>query len=313
VLGLRLLDLLDPAVDLLSAPLFSLLGQQVSLLLLLQVALVLVVAFVLASLIGRVLEDRVLPGLGIESGAGTAVSTGMRYLLVAVGLLVALETAGFDFAVLAVFAGALGIGAGFGLQRFASNLVSGLVMIFGRVVRRGDVVTVGGQIGMIQEVGIRATVLKDLDNIEFIVPNDNLINETIINWTYSDSTVRLHLPVGVSYGSDPEKVRETLLEVAAAHPQVKRRPAPTVWFVGYGDSSIDFELLAWMDIKRISRKQLASDLYFAAFRALKETGIEIPFPQRDLHLKTGWAERGGRGDVQAGPEGGDAGGGKDGG
>jgi small-conductance mechanosensitive channel len=288
VLVLNLAGILDPAVYLLSTPLFTLAGQGLSIFLVLQAAGILAAVILVARLLERLLEHRLYPRYGVEAGTGKAVSTGLKYLFIVAGVLVALDSIGLDPTVLAVFAGALGIGAGLGLQRLAGNLASGLVIIFGRVVRRGDVVTVREQIGIIQDVGIRATVMKNLDNIEFIVPNENLINETIINWTYTDPLVRVHVPLGVSYGSDPEEVHAVLLEVARAHPRVRAVPAPAVWFIGFGDSSLDFELLVWMNIRKISRFQLASELYFATFRAFKEKGIEIPFPQRDLHLKSGW-------------------------
>jgi small-conductance mechanosensitive channel len=195
---------------------------------------------------------------------------------------------GIDIRTVMVFAGAIGIGIGLGLQKVASNFICGLIIIFGRKVRKGDWVQVGETLGLVQRVTLASTIVWTRDNIEHIIPNTELIASTITNYTLSDPEVRVHIPVGVSYNADPREVRRILLEAAERNEYVKKTRKSRVWFTEYGDNSINFALLVWIDIRRISRSHIKSQLYFDIFEAFRQAGIEIPFPQRDLHLKSGF-------------------------
>ena len=146
--------------------------------------------------------------------------------------------------------------------------------------------TVGDTVGLVQEIGVRATSMRTRDDIEYLVPNSEFVNGKIVNWTRTSPQTRLHVPIGVSYGADPEQVRKILETVAKETPQVLQYPAPEVWFAGFGDSSLNFELLVWINVKADAPRRVTSDLYFTIFRAFKNAAIEIPFPQRDIHIRS---------------------------
>lgn len=242
---------------------------------------------VAARLIRDFLNYQVYPALVVDAGVANAIDVSITYAAIIIGVMLALEFVGVGVGVLAVFAGALGIGLGFGLQPIANNLTSGLTLVFGRALRRGDWVSHGDTLGVVEEIGMRATSLRTRDAIEYLVPNAEFVSGTIINWTHSSPLVRAHVPVGVAYGSDPEHVRSILLRVAASTPGVELEPVPEVWFLGFGSNSLDFELLVWTNVKTVPTAQLRSDLHFAVFRAFKEAGVEIQFPQQhDLHLRS---------------------------
>jgi small-conductance mechanosensitive channel len=235
------------------------------------------------------LDYKVYPAFGIDEGLAYSINTLIGYALLGAGVLFALRAVGLDFRVLMVFAGAIGIGIGLGLQNLAANLISGFILIFGRTVRKGDWIEIGGTLGIVQEVSLRATRVKTRDNIEYLMPNSELTAGTIINYTLSDPEIRVHIPVGVAYSSDPREVVRILLRAAEENPHVSRTQEPKVWFVEYGDNSINFELLVWIDVRKMTRREISSQLYFEIFDALGKAGIEIPFPQRDLRLRSGFA------------------------
>jgi len=184
-----------------------------------------------------------------------------------------------------IMLGAFGVGIGFGLQNIVNNFVSGLILLFERPIHIGDAVQVGTLWGEVRRIGIRASVVRTFDGAEVIVPNGQLISEQVTNWTLSDRTRRLTIPIGVEYGTDPEQVLEILRSLAVEHPDVLEKPAPLVLFIEHGDSSLNFELRAWTrDFDR--GLTVRSELTGAINRALAEAGITIPFPQRDLHVRS---------------------------
>ena len=244
------------------------------------------------------LEKKWLRRTRLDAGARETLVTLTSYAGVAVAVLVGLSLAGVHFTNLAIIAGALSVGIGFGLQNIVSNFVSGIILLFERPVRPGDWVVVGRTEGIVKKVRVRATEIQTFDRSDVIVPNSEFISTQVINWTLRDPYGRLILPVGVAYGSNTEVVRDTLLEVAKAHPAVVKQhpnvPAPLVWFRGFGDSALNFELRCFIqDIN--TRLSVLSDLNFAVDKAFREQDIEIPFPQRDLHLRT-WPYRDGNDD-----------------
>ena len=286
IIALKLTDL-SGTLDRIFGVRVATLGNQPLTPLILIEAAAIVAGFVFAAqLLRDYLEYQVYPALNLDPGVAHAIDTFIIYALGAVGGIAALEAVGLGVGTITLFAGAFGIGLGFGLQSLANNLASGMTIIFSRALRRGDVVTVADTIGVVQEVGIRATRMRTRDDVDYLIPNAEFITGKIINWTRSNPHARLHVPVGVSYGADPMRVRQILEQVASGTPTVEKSPAPEVWFVGFGDSSLNFELLVWMNIRLYSQNKVASDLYFAIFEAFKEAGIEIPFPQRDLHIRT---------------------------
>jgi small-conductance mechanosensitive channel len=240
----------------------------------------------LASLTRRLLQDRLLSGTFLDSGQRYAYSRITSYLVVLFGLTVGLQTAGVNLSSLLVFGGAVGIGAGLGLQTLANNFVSGLVLLVERPIKLGDRVEVGGILGDIVRMAGRSTWVRTNENVVIIVPNSEFTASRVVNWTANDRRVRFSLAVGVSYGSHPSKVRDILLTTAHRHPDVLVDPPPDVLFTGFGDSALNFELRVWTVGQVQTPKILMSDLYFAIFDTFREQGIEIPFPQRDLHLKS---------------------------
>lgn len=235
----------------------------------------------------RWLVNSVLARREVDIGVRQAIGTIIQYLVVVFGLLIILSTAGIDLTTLQVLAGAIGIGVGFGLQNITNNFISGLIILFERPIKVGDRIQVGEVSGDVVRIGARATTVKTNDNIEVIVPNADFISTLVINWSHSDREVRLHIPVGVSYGSNPEEVRDILLEVSASHPGVLRTPAADVIFAEFGESSLNFDLRVWTSSYITKPKILRSDLNFAIQRKFKERGVEIPFPQRDIHIRSG--------------------------
>lgn len=232
------------------------------------------------------LQNRILTYTPLEASQRYVVARVSSYLVFALGLIIGLQSLGVNLNSLVVVGGALGIGVGFGLQAIVGNFVAGLVLLLEQPLKLGDRVEVGGTLGDVVRLRGRSTWIQTNDNVVIIVPNSEFINQRVINWTANDRQVRLSLPVGVGYSSDPKIVRELLTRIAAQHADVLANPAPEIIFQDFGDSSLDFELRVWTIRQVQTPFRLKSDLYFAIFEAFRERGIEIPFPQRDLHLKS---------------------------
>jgi small-conductance mechanosensitive channel len=228
---------------------------------------------------------KVLAKSNIELGVRIAVGTILRYVVVLIGLFIILQTLGIDLSSVTILAGALGVGIGFGLQNVTNNFVSGLIILFERPIKVGDRIEVADITGDVTKISMRATTITTNDNISIIVPNSEFISSTVINWSHTDRDIRLNIPVGVSYNEDPEKVKNVLLEVVDANQGVLQNPKPDVLFDEYDDSSINFSLRVWTS-EYINRPGvLKSQLYYEIFKRFRKEGIEIPFPQRDIHIK----------------------------
>jgi len=236
------------------------------------------------------ITDRVLARANVDIGVRQAVGSIIRYGFIAVGFAIILQTAGIDLSALTVLAGALGIGVGFGLQNIANNFISGLIILFERPIKVGDRIDVGGVSGDVVEISPRATTVVTNDNIAVIVPNSEFISSRVTNWSYTNRDVRLNFPIGVSYQSDAEQVRRALLEVASAHAGVLTQPPPDVLLEEFGDSSINFKLRVWTRRYTTTPGVLRSELNYAILKKFHEENIEIPFPQRDLHIRSGTLE-----------------------
>jgi len=222
--------------------------------------------------------------LPLQRGLPYAISTVTYYLLLLFVFLVALTDAGVELNKFTVVTGALGVGVGFGLQNIVNNFVSGLILLFERPIRVGDTVEAGGVIGNVKRIGARSSTLQTFQGSEVIVPNSNLLSNQVINWTLSSPWRCVQIPVGVAYGTDPEPVLKRLVEVAESYPGVMRDPQPAAFFLGFGDSALNFELRFWAG--QDTWFQLKSDVTSGVAKALREAGIEIPFPQRDLHVRS---------------------------
>jgi small-conductance mechanosensitive channel len=235
----------------------------------------------------RVFLSRLLDRSRLRPSAKFAITQIARYAFLLLGIYLSLQAVEINLSSLAFLAGALGVGIGFGLQNIISNFISGLIILAEQPIALGDRVEVSGAVGRVTEISLRSTTVITSDNICIIVPNSNLITGTLVNWSHGDPTVRTRLPVGVAYGTDIEKVRDLLLEVAAADPDILKNPPPEVLFVGYGDSSINFELAVWSTIVADKPLRFKSRIYYAMHKTLEAHKIDIPFPQRDLHLRSG--------------------------
>ncbi len=267
-------------------PLFSLGETQVSLATLMAFVLILVIVVLLSRITRVVLLKRVLSHTKLDTGMQYLISRMAGYVVLALGLMVGLQTIGINLNSLTIFAGAVGIGVGFGLQTIVNNFVSGIIIMGERAVQVGDRVEVGDTLGDVVRIGARSTSIRTNDNIIIIVPNADFVSGRVVNWSHrGDTNVRMRIPVGVSYDSDPHKVRKLLLEVAEANPQVLQEPPPNVVFRGFGDSSLDFELRVWTSEMTHRPGAFKSALNFALWDKFKEHKIEIPFPQRDVHVK----------------------------
>ncbi|HEX5632373.1 MAG TPA: mechanosensitive ion channel domain-containing protein, partial [Gemmatimonadales bacterium] len=245
---------------------------------------VLWIGVMLARLISGVLE---LDGLGrMELRRGMAVTVGslVRYALIAGAFLWAVAAVGIQLSDVAILGGALGVGIGFGLQNVVNNFVSGMLLAFERPVGVGDTIQVGPHTGDVKAIGIRASVIRTFDGAEVIVPNSDLITKDVVNWTRTGTRRRFEIKVGTAYGTDPAKVLSILLDAAIQHPEVRGNPEPIALFDGFGESSLDFVLRAWTDEPLWGK--VRSDVAVTINEMLGAAGIEIPFPQRDLHVKT---------------------------
>ncbi len=247
----------------------------------------LIAVFWISSRTKRFLFNRLLAQSGLDRSLQYAIAQVVSNIVLVVGIFFVLENTGIHLAALTVFAGAVGVGVGFGLQNVASNFISGLVILAERPITIGDRVEVAGIAGQVEHIRARSTVIRTNDNIMMIVPNTKFIDSPVTNWTYGDRRVRFRVPVGVAYGSDVAKVRELLLAVAHENPHTLKEPAPSVFLEQFAENSIDFKLAVWSSEMSARPSRYRSDLNFAIEKKLREAGIEFPFPQRDLHIRDG--------------------------
>ncbi len=261
-------------------------GLAITPLFLIKAAVFVALLIFISHFVQRVLLSRLLKHINVSDAARFAFGRFTTYLLFAGGLFVGLQSLGVNLSSLVVFGGALGVGVGLGLQNVVSNFVAGLVLLIEQPIRIGDRIETEGTQGDVIRIAARSTWVRTNDNVVKIVPNSDFINNAVINWTANDPTVRIAIPVGVGYSSDPDKVREILLQAAMAHPDVLPQPAPDVVFTEYGDNSLNFSLRVWTVKKAHISKVLRSDLYFDLFRRFSEAKIELPFPQRDIHIRS---------------------------
>ena len=247
----------------------------------------LIAVFWLSSRTKRFLFNRFLAKSGLDRSLQYAIAQIVSNIVLIVGIFIVLDNAGIHLGALTVFAGAVGVGVGFGLQNIASNFISGLVILAERPITVGDRVEVAGIAGQVQHIRARSTVIVTNDNITMIVPNTKFIDSPVTNWTYGDPRVRFRIPIGVAYGSDVNRVREALIAAAREHPAALSDPAPSVFLDKFGDSTIDFELVVWSMEMSYRPRRFKSDLNFLIDKHLRAAGIEIPNPQRDLHIRSG--------------------------
>lgn len=249
--------------------------------------ILLLLLFYVAGKLKTLLVERILVRSRLDAGARQAVGAITRYIVLLVGFLIILQTVGINLTTLNVIAGAVGFGIGFGLQNIASNFISGLIILFERPIKVGDRIELGKVIGDVIEIGARSTTVLTNDNIAIIVPNTKFIAENVVNWKYTGEKIRFRVPVSVAYGTDVRLVEKLLLDIAKENPDVLDNPAPVVRFLEFGDNGLLFELRPWSTTLIHRQGRLISALNFAIHDKFKEHQIEFPFPQRDLHIRSG--------------------------
>ena len=289
VLALLILDLLglyDPLEAMLRLPIIVVGRVEISPFSIISATVVIAFAVLVAKIVRAVLTVKVFPAFGVDVGVGYAINTLLTYALVVVGFFLALTALGVNLSAMTVLLASLGVGIGFGLQNLTENLISGFILLFGRSVKKGDFITIDDTYGQVEAVGARSVLVKSPDNYDMLIPSKAIVGQKIINWSYRESLVRLRLPVGVTYSANPREVEAVLIVAAGEHPRVLEEPAPEVWLTEFGDSSVNFELLVYFDCRVIAPQRLRGQLNFIVWDKLHEAGIEIPFPQRDLHFKS---------------------------
>ncbi|MAT64554.1 MAG: mechanosensitive ion channel protein MscS [Gammaproteobacteria bacterium] len=265
---------------------FSLGATRISLLAVVKLVLLIALLWVIAFWLSALIERRMTSAAHVSPGLRVGVAKVSKVVLLTLALLVALDAVGIDLTALTVFGGALGVGIGFGLQRIASNFISGFIVLFDRSIKPGDVISVGDKFGWVQELRARYIVVRDRDGVETLIPNETLITTEVINWSYSDRDVRIKIPVSISYGDDPEQAMAIMLEAAHVSPRVKDEPAPVCRLMEFGDNGILLELRVWILDPENGVNGVRSDVNLDIWRRFKAAGITIPFPQRDVYIKS---------------------------
>ncbi|HUW50999.1 MAG TPA: mechanosensitive ion channel domain-containing protein [Sulfuricella sp.] len=283
-LALHLTGFLPEILDAMDDLSFNIGKQKISLLIILSGILSVVITLLAAMWMGRVLENRVMSAEHLEMNLRVVLSKLIRAALIVLGVLVALPLAGIDITVLSVFGGALGVGIGFGLQKIASNYVSGFIILLDRSIHPGDSLTVDGRFGTVSKLTARYMVLKGLDGTEAIIPNETLISSTVINHSYTDRRIRIGVPMQISYQSDLERAMTIMKEAATNQPRALADPETKVFLKSFGDNGIDLEMSVWIDDPENGQLNLKSDINLEIWRKFQEAGIEIPYPQRDIRI-----------------------------
>jgi small-conductance mechanosensitive channel len=279
------LNFFDQVSRVINYPLFSINQTQVTILSILLFVIILVGFVLISHLFKNRFLSRILNKFNIDKGIQFALTRISQYLITFVGIIVAFQFIGIDLSGLAVVLGFLSVGIGFGLQNITSNFFAGIILLFERPINVGDRVTVGDTEGDVQKINIRSTTVRSVNNISYIVPNSEFISTTVINWSHGDKKIRVDLDVGVSYSSDLDLVLKVLKEIATENKDVLKTPEPEVHFREFGDSSWNMKVRVWISHPK-RHYYVRSDINCEIVRKFKQHNIEIPFPQRDLHLRS---------------------------
>ncbi|WP_041698930.1 mechanosensitive ion channel domain-containing protein [Thalassoporum mexicanum] len=249
-----------------------------------------VVLWISVRAITKLLRNRFISNDSVDYRFQETLTTLSQYLLTFIGLVIILQIWGLDLSSLAILASVLGVGIGLGLQNIAKDFVSGIIILFDRSIQIGDLVRVANLIGTVQHIGARSTQVLTLDQITIIVPNSQFLEQQVVNWNHGNPVTRLRVPVGVAYGSNIDGVRAAILDATKGNSEILDYPQPQVWFMGFGDSSLNFELLVWISVPK-NQFRLMSDLNYKIESNFRLYGVEIPFPQRDLHVRSPQLDR----------------------
>lgn len=285
--ALNILDLLDPTIKLLDAAAIELGGFRLSVIVVIKGLILFGILLWIALMLSHTIESRIATSEILNPSIRVLTNQFARIILVSLAVLVALASVGVDLTALAVFTGALGVGAGFGLQKVVANLFSGVMLLLDRSIKPGDVIAIGGTYGWVNFMGARYLSLITRDGTEHLIPNENLITNPVENWSYSNELLRLKIPIGISYKSDLRKAIALILEAAAEVERVLPEPKSVCLVKEFGNSSVDLEARIWINDPRNGVSNVKSEVLLKVWDKFHENDIEIPFPQRDLHIKSG--------------------------
>lgn len=276
-------DFIKKLREIFETRLFDVGKTHVTLLSIIEFILIIALFYTISRILKALIRRRVLSRFKIADGIQFVILRLIHYAIIIIGLLIALNAVDIQLTSLTVAFGVLGVGIAFGLQNITSNFVSGLILLFERDINVGDYVSVANTMGQVRAIRMRSTTVVTFDNVTLIVPNSSFIADTVTNWSVGDPKIRISIPVGVAYGSDTELVTKLLMKAAQDHPDVLQHPEPIVYFKEFGDSSLNFELMAWIPNPMI-RLRTISNLNYAIDRLFRENNVKIPFPQRDVHF-----------------------------
>lgn len=282
--ALHLLGWLPDLLAALDGPAVNLGDTRISILSLMKLLLSIAVFMVIAGWVSRYIEHRASRSEYLSRSMKVGLSKISKVVLYTIAALIALNTVGIDLTTLTVFGGALGVGLGFGLQRIASNFISGFILLFDRSIKPGDVITVGERFGWVVALHARYIVVRDRDGVETLIPNENLITSEVTNWSYSDRHVRIKVRVQISYEDDPEQAMQIMLDACKVSERVLNKPKAQVRMLSFGDNGINLELRLWLEDPEEGVGSVKSDINLAIWKGFKEKGITIPYPQRDIHM-----------------------------
>jgi small-conductance mechanosensitive channel len=292
IAALSILGLLTPAADALDSIAFTLGGLRVSLLLLLKTVLLLILAMWAASELSNFFERRVRSAPDLTPSLQVLIGKLVRFILITLAVLIVVRSTGIDLSALAIFTGALGVGLGFGLQKIVSNFVSGIILLVDKSIKPGDVITVGDSYGWVNAMNTRCIAVITRDGREVLIPNEDLVTQRVINWSYTKEEIRLDVAFGVDVTADPHRVRKIAIEAAAAVERVLKKPAPVCHFSGFGSKSLDFLLRFWIDDPVAGITNVRGLVLLALWDAFKREGIAIPSPVQDVRLVDGTGSAG---------------------
>ncbi len=284
IAALSILGLLGPVQRALDSAGVVIGGLRITALLVLKATALMLLALWAASSASNFLERRIRSYPDLTPSIQVLLGKLIRVALITFAVLVVLSSVGIDFSALALFSGAVGVGIGFGLQKIVSNLVSGIILLADKSIKPGDVITVGDSFGWVDTMGARYTSVVSHDGREYLIPNEDFVTQRVINWSYSNDRVRIDVPFGVSYASNPHRVCELALAVTGNVPRVLQQPAPVCHLMRFGDSSLDFSLRFWIHDPVQGVSNMRSAVLLALWDAFKREGIEIPYPVRDMRL-----------------------------
>ncbi len=267
----------------LGEPLFSLGKTPITLISIITCIAFILFAFLISFILRRLLS-KIYHKRKIDVGLQHSLNRLLHYVIIAIGFFIAMDNLGVSLSALAAIGGVLLVGIGFGLQDLAKDFISGLIILLERPIRKGDFVEVENKQGTVVKIGLRATVINTYDDIEVLIPNGTLINNVVVNRLFQEKVYRIRINVRAAYGSNPEAVREALLKAAQSHPDILEDPKPIVFFEHFKESHLDFRLMGWLNDARLEPR-VKSDLHYAVTQTFKEAGIQMPFPQMDVHLR----------------------------